>query len=126
MAGGLSFLLGLFGLFGASASNHYVPKEQKKLLDIHTKMFSYEDPSPEVKAIYKKWQNRYQNTRGEWSYKIDWPDGRKTTLKESKMLWWKHIFEDEGVEVSQQYLNVISGLSNERFRDYSIDNKIKK
>lgn len=126
MAGGLSFLLGLLGLFGSAAASNYVPKKQRELLNVHSEMFHYDEPSPEVKAIHDKWQNRYQNTRGEWPYKIQWPDGRKTTAKESKMLWWKHIYEDEGVEVSQQYLNVISGLSDERFHDYVVRTKFKK
>lgn len=125
MAGGFSFLLGLIGLFGSSAASNYKPKKQRELESIHHELFHYEKPSREVEEIYYKWMGRYQNTRGEWPHKMCGPKGEPLSYAQSKKLWWKHIFEDEGVEVSEAYLNNISGVSDELFNDAVIRRKFR-
>lgn len=125
MAGGLSFLLGMIGLFSSAATSSYVPKERRELENFHHDLFCYDEPSSEAKRIYEKWQFKYQNTRGEWEYKITGPNGERLSPAQSKKLWWKHIFEDEGVEVSNAYLNDISGVSDEIFNDEIIRRKMR-
>lgn len=112
MAGGLSFILGMVGLFVSAGSRNYVPKEKRDLLSAYDEINSAPPPSEAVKAVYEKWKFKRQNGRGEWIYKVE---GAHSSYHSAK-LWWKHIYEDEGVEVSDKYLNKISGYVNELFR----------
>lgn len=114
MAGGLSFLGGLFGLFFSAASSNYVPKKTREKRETFSEIFKYEKPTKEVEAVYKKWSvKRGPNQRGEWMYKCG-----GETLGESQKIWWKHVYEDEGVEVREDYLNYISGICDEKWRTY--------
>ena len=106
MLGATAFLLGVAGLFGSAAmmgaenrsissGSHYgIPSETDN------------DVSAEVRAIHRKWSGVYNNKRGEWYNQLGtegmWPEQRKK-------IWWQHVYEDEGVPVSEGYLNRISG-----------------
>lgn len=113
MAGGLSFILGMVGLFVSAGSRNYVPKEKRDLQNAFHDIYTAPPPSDAVKAVYEKWHFKRQNGRGEWIYKVA---GAHSSYHSAK-LWWKHIYEDEGVAVSDKYLNKISGYFNELFRN---------
>ena len=59
-----------------------------------------------MRAVRRKWSGIYNNQRGEWYNQLGpkdaWPEQRKK-------IWWQHVYEDEGVPVSEGYLNHISG-----------------
>lgn len=112
MSGGSSFLIGLLSIFvGVGTSNHKT-KKQKELLQAYEDTHRYEEPSKEAEEIYQKWRYQCTNTRGEFRYKITDKNGELLRGPFSKCEWWRHIFEDEGVEVNERYLHYISGLSD--------------
>ncbi len=106
MLGATAFLLGVAGLFGSAAmvgtensnisssGGYGIPSETDR------------DVSAQVRAVYRKWSGTYNNQRGEWYNRLGtegmWPEQRKK-------IWWQHVYEDEGVPVSEGYLNHISG-----------------
>ena len=106
MLGATAFLLGVAGLFGSAAmmgaensnisssGGYGIPSETDR------------DVSAQVRAVHQKWMGTYNNQRGEWYNQLDpkdaWPEQRKK-------IWWQHVYEDEGVPVSEGYLNHISG-----------------
>ena len=105
MLGATAFLLGVAGLFGSaammgaenrssSAGGYGIPSETDN------------DVSAQVRAVHRKWSGTYNNQRGEWYNQLGpkdaWPEQRKK-------IWWQHVYEDEGVPVSEGYLNHISG-----------------
>ena len=105
MLGATAFVLGVAGLFGSaammgtenrssSAGGYGIPSETDN------------DVSAQVRAVRRKWTGVYNNKRGEWYNQLGtegmWPEQRKK-------IWWQHVYEDEGVPVSEGYLNHISG-----------------
>ena len=115
MSGGSSFLFGLLSLFiGAGTSNHKT-KKQKEMAKAYEYTHQYEEPPFEVVSVYKRWRCRYVNTRGEFPYKIKDANGNLLKGPFSQREWWRHIYEDEGIEVDERYLNYISGISDYYF-----------
>lgn len=112
MAGAFSFLLGLFGLGAAAGIRTVQNGAANELLDYHTELYSYR-PNQKERAVYEKWRlEKYNPRRKEWMYKVP---GHEHDHFESRLHWWEHIYEDEGVPVDRRYLLIISGMAHRMF-----------
>lgn len=117
MAGGLSLLLGLFGLGAAAGIRTAQDAKPDSLRDYHTGLFSYQ-PTAEEKRVYNKWHlKNYNPKRDEWIHKVP---GYEKDYYGSKIQWWEHVYEDEGVPVNRKYLLIISGMAHQMFMSRTI------
>lgn len=108
MLGATAFLLGLGGLFVSAAVSGSESRSASASINDGIPVLYDKDVSAPVRAVRNKWRGKYNNQRGEWYNQLGpknaWPEQRKK-------IWWQHVYEDEGVEVPEGYLNYISGWS---------------
>ncbi len=106
MLGATAFLLGVAGLFGSAAMMGAENRNISSGCSYGIPSETDNDVSAQVRAVHRKWSGTYNNQRGEWYNQLGpkdaWPEQRKK-------IWWQHVYEDEGVPVSEGYLNHISG-----------------
>lgn len=108
MLGGFGLILGIAGLFGSAAAAGYTSNDIKDFNALGAYQRSISEPTPEEKAIYEKWRGHRFNNRKETYYML--MQEHHLDCADGKRLWWKHVFEDEKIEVNPNYLDRISGV----------------
>lgn len=115
MLGGIAFILGLGGLFTSACISGHENRQASSGINYGIPVEYDQDVSAQVRAVRNKWYGVLMNQRREvWNQlggKFDWPEQRKK-------IWWRHVYEDEGVPVSEGYLNNISGWHSRYYFEY--------